>query len=217
MREYGPSVALEVKNLDEAGYIEGIASAFGHVDYGNDRVMRGAYSKSLAAKPSVPMLLFHDMKRPVGRWGKLLEEEAGLKVEGRISIKTREGADAYELAKDGALGALSIGYDPTRHRMDGKVRELHEIDLHEVSLVTVGMDPKAQVLGVKELDDIIQKLRAGDRLQEREWERLLRKQFNLSNAEAERAVRINLKGQGAPGGTANPADFAKKLRAALIG
>ena len=142
---------FEIKNIDEAGYIEGIASAFGNVDYGNDRVLKGAFSKSVQAKPSVPMLLFHDMRRPIGRWSKITERDDGLSVEGKISTKTRDGSEAYELAKDGALAGLSIGYDPLRKRMDGKVRELIELDLHEVSLVTIGMNPLAAVTGVKNI------------------------------------------------------------------
>lgn len=151
MSEYSPSLAFEVKNLDEAGYIEGIAAGYGNVDFGNDRIMPGAFSKSIAAKQSAPMLLFHDMKRPVGKWGKLTETDTGLHVEGKISTKTRDGGEAYELVKDGALSGLSIGYDPIVKRMAGKVRELVELGLHEVSLVTIGMNPLATVTGVKSI------------------------------------------------------------------
>lgn len=151
MNEYSPSLAFEVKNLDEAGYIEGIAAGYGNVDFGNDRILPGAFSKSIAAKQSAPMLLFHDMKRPVGKWGKLTETDTGLYVEGKISTKTRDGGEAYELVKDGALAGLSIGYDPIVKRMAGKVRELVELGLHEVSLVTIGMNPLATVTGVKSI------------------------------------------------------------------
>ncbi len=149
MNEFSSALSFEVKNLDEAGYIEGLAAGYGNVDHGGDRILPSAAAKSLKATPSVPMLLYHDMKRPVGRWGKLTETDAGLLVEGKISIKTREGGEAYELTKDGALSALSIGYTPLVKRMAGKVRELVEIAVHEVSLVTVGMNPLASVTGVK--------------------------------------------------------------------
>ena len=108
--------------------------------------------------------------------------------------------------KDGALSALSIGYNATKERMVGKVRELVEIALHEVSLVSIGMNAKTAITGVKELEDCRNRLAAGDRLTEREWEGLLKNSFGLSNSEAERVVRVHgLKiGQGAPDSMEDP-------------
>lgn len=192
MIEYGPSLAIEVKNLDESGYIEGLAASFGNIDYGNDRVIPGAFAKSISRKSSIPMLFYHDMKRPVGRWTKAVETDDGLKVEGKISTKTREGGEAYELVKDQVIGALSIGYDPVVKRMAGKVRELVEVDLHEVSLVTIGMDPHAGITGVKS-SDVFARWVAGDRPQQRELEMMLKDAFNVSNSEAERMANALLK------------------------
>lgn len=218
MTEFSPALALDVKNLDETGYVQGIAAAYGNVDFGNDRIMPGAASKSLLGRSSMPMLLYHDQKRPIGKWAKIEETSGGVLVEGKISTKTRDGAEAYELVKDGALSGLSIGYKTRRARMNGKVRELHEIDVWETSFVTIGMNPATGVLSVKEIEDLRSRLATGDRLTEREWETLLKKSFDLSNAEAERAVRINLKGQGEPGDTAPSAvEFAERLRTALLG
>lgn len=190
----------DVKGIDESGYIEGLAAGYGNVDFGGDRILPGAFSKSLEGRSGVPMLLFHDQQRPVGKWAEFSETEDGLLAKGKISTKTRDGGEAYELAKDGALAGLSIGYEPTVKRMAGKVRELVELMLHEVSLVSIGMNPKAVISGVKEIEDSRNRLAAGERLSEREWERLLKENFGLSNAEAERAVRIHdLRiGQGEP-------------------
>jgi hypothetical protein len=66
------------------------------------------------------------------------------------------------------------------------------------------MNEKTKITRVKEIEDLRARLAAGDRLTEREWESLLKKGFDLSNSEAERAVRINLKGQGEPDSTADP-------------
>lgn len=155
MSEYSPSLAFEVKNLDEAGYIEGVAAGYGNVDFGNDRIMPGAFSRSITAKKAVPMLLYHKQDRPVGKWGSFAESDSGLVVEGKISTKTRDGGEAYELVKDGALAGLSIGYDvaPGGKRMQGRIRELTQLELHEVSLVTIGMNPLATVTGVKSILD----------------------------------------------------------------
>lgn len=194
------SFAWEIKGIDETGYIEGLAAGYGNVDFGGDRILPGAFSKSITGRAGVPMLLFHDQHRPVGKWAEFEESDDGLIAKGKISTKTRDGGEAYELVKDGALAGLSIGYDATKKRMAGKVRELVEVFLHEVSLVSIGMNPKALISGVKEIEDSRNRLAAGERLTEREWEGLLKDAFGLSNAEAERVVRVHdLRiGQGEP-------------------
>lgn len=185
------SFNFEIKGIDETGSIEGLAAGYGNVDLGNDRILPGALAKSIAEKSGVPMLLYHDMKRPIGRWSELTETEQGLYVKGRISTKTRDGGEAYELAKDGALSGLSIGYDPIVKRMAGKVRDLVELALHEVSLVTIGMNPLAQVSGVKSTD-AFSRWTAGVRPQRRELEAMLKESFDVSNAEAERMANALL-------------------------
>lgn len=199
--------SFEVKSLDEAGYIEGIAAAYGNVDYGNDRILKGAFAKSLQAKSAVPMLLFHDMRRPIGRWGKLTEGESGLTVEGKISTKTRDGGEAYELVKDGALGGLSIGYDPLRKRMDGKVRELIELELHEVSLVSIGMNPLATVTDVKNI-------REGGLPSLSDFEDFLREAgFSKSEAAAIAGKGLAPLLRGEPGNTPDAVEYLAALAA----
>lgn len=209
------SFAWEVKGIDESGYVEGLAAGYGNVDFGGDRILPGAFAKSIEGRTGVPMLLFHDHRRPVGRWSEFEETADGLKVKGKISVKTRDGGEAYELAKDGALSGLSIGYDPVVKRQAGKVRELVELALHEVSLVTIGMNPVALISSVKDIEDSRNRLAAGERLSGREWERMLKESFGLSNAEAERAVRVNdlRHGQGDP--DAKPTDPMATLFAAM--
>lgn len=208
------SFAWEIKGIDETGYVEGLAAGYGNVDFGGDKIMPAAMAKSISGRSGIPMLLFHDQHRPVGKWAEFTETDDGLTVKGKITTKTRDGGEAYELVKDGALTGLSIGYDAIKHKIVGKVRELHELFLHEVSLVPIGMNPKALISGVKEIEDSRNRLAAGERLSEREWEGLLKDSFGLSNAEAERVVRVhNLRiGQGEPDNT-DAAAFYEALAA----
>lgn len=194
------SFAWEIKNIDDAGNITGLAAAYGNVDHGGDRIVRGAFSKAISAIKSVPMLLFHDQTRPIGSWTEFRETDDGLEVSGKISTKTRDGSEAYQLARDGALPGLSIGYDVVAKNIVGDVRELLELALYEVSLVTIGMNPNARVSSVKAQEDLRNRLAAGDRLTEREWERLLKDSMGLSNSEAERVVRVHdlTHGRGEP-------------------
>jgi hypothetical protein len=61
------------------------------------------------------------------------------------------------------------------------------------------MNERAKLTSVKSegLAEITEKLRAGDRLTEREFEALA-KGLGLSNSQAERAARVHLKGPGEP-------------------
>lgn len=174
MNELG--FGFEIKAIDEAGYIAGVAANYGNVDFGGDVIMPGALTKAIAGRATVPMLLFHDHKRPVGGWHKFDETGTGLNVEGRIAIKSEAGRDAHALAEAGALPGLSIGYKTLRHRIEGKTRQLHELALHEVSLVPVGMNDRAIVTQVKSL------LEAGDMPTVREFEEFLRDAGGFSKA-----------------------------------
>jgi hypothetical protein len=58
--------ALDTKSIDDEGNIEGLAVGYGDIDHGGDVVMPGAIN--LNGRKSLPMLLFHDQKRPAGVW-----------------------------------------------------------------------------------------------------------------------------------------------------
>ncbi|MDT8344335.1 MAG: HK97 family phage prohead protease [Thermohalobaculum sp.] len=134
----------------EAGEVTGYASVFGEVDQGGDRVMPGAFARSLArlaaAGRAVRFLWQHDPERPIGVWHELREDSRGLWVRGRIVPDVAQGAEALALMRAGAIDGLSIGYrvvkaEPNRHSGG---RNLIEIDLWEVSLVTFPMLPTAR-------------------------------------------------------------------------
>ena len=85
----------------------------------------------------------------------LRETDQGLYAEFKIS-KTREGDDALELVKDGALDQLSIGFMPikNRKRSDGVIERL-KAHLAEVSLVTFGAyGDMAAVTGVRSQETV---------------------------------------------------------------
>lgn len=182
---------FEVKAIDEAGYIAGIAAGYGNVDHGGDLIMPGALTKAIAGRASVPMLLFHDHKRPVGSWAKFDETGEGLSVEGKIAMKAEAGREAHALVESGALSGLSIGYKTLKHRFEGKTRQLHELSLHEVSLVPVGMNERAVVTQIKSILD------AGDMPTVRDFEGTLRELgFPRSKAEAlAKACTPHLRGE----------------------
>ncbi|OBX20293.1 hypothetical protein A9995_00745 [Erythrobacter sp. QSSC1-22B] len=149
---------LEIKNLSEGGEIVGFAAAFGNLDHGGDIIEKGAFAETLAqhkaAGTAPAMLLHHDMSRPIGRWTELSETEDGLLAKGKITRDCTDGAEAYALARDGALGGLSVGYGVKVAGRRGDARLLQQLELHEASLVAVPMNAKARIVTVKSIGNI---------------------------------------------------------------
>ena len=126
--------------------IEGYASLWSVADLNRDVVHKGAFSASLAktGAEGVRMLHQHEGRAVVGVWDRMVEDERGLFVSGRIMDWSAEARFAAALAKAGAMDALSIGFRAVRARRDGALRVLTEVDLWEVSLVTFPALPGAR-------------------------------------------------------------------------
>ena len=126
--------------------IEGYASLWGIADLNRDVVHKGAFAASLAktGADGVRMLHQHEGRAVVGVWDRMVEDDRGLLVSGRIMDWSAEARFASALAKAGAMDALSIGFRAVRARRDGALRVLTEVDLWEVSLVTFPMLPGAR-------------------------------------------------------------------------
>ncbi len=125
----------------------GYAAIFGRPDRGGDVVKAGAFARSLGRGGAVPLLWQHDVNRPIGRIEYLREDKRGLRVIGRLSGGAA-GREAAALLRDGAVAGLSFGYRVRKASGPSTgpgQRELAELDLVEVSLVTLPMQPKARV------------------------------------------------------------------------
>jgi len=153
------SKSFALDESDERKF-SGYANTFDHQDRAGDITQRGAFIKSIAkhaeAGTKVKMLAHHDTTRPIGVWTAMREDEKGLFVEGRLTKGVRDSDEAYALLKDGALDAMSIGYRVVREEYDRKsgANLLHEIDLHEISLVAIPANQESVVTAVKSDHDI---------------------------------------------------------------
>jgi hypothetical protein len=126
----------------------GYAAVFDRPDRGGDVVRAGAFARTLKrGTGAVPLLWQHDAARPIGRIEYLKEDGRGLRVIARLS-ESRAGQEAAALLKDGAVRGLSFGYR-VRAASGEAPRQLDELDLVEVSLVTLPMQPKARVHAVE--------------------------------------------------------------------
>jgi HK97 family phage prohead protease len=126
----------------------GYAAVFGRPDRGGDVVRPGAFERSLGRGAArVPLLWQHDSARPIGRIEYLKEDRRGLRVIARLS-DGRAGREAATLLREGTVRGLSFGYR-VRSANGAAPRELTDLDLVEVSLVTTPMQPRARVHAVE--------------------------------------------------------------------
>lgn len=123
----------------------GYASVFNVKDSHGDIVKKGAFLKSIAQKSTMPLLWQHDENCPIGVITRISEDDYGLKVEGKFLIALAKAKDAYELVKNQAISGLSIGYVPTVTTKTKFGRELNEINLMEISLVTFASNTLAKI------------------------------------------------------------------------
>ncbi len=170
-------VEFNAKSVRNDGSFEGYASTFNNVDNGYDVVMPGAFTKSLQSRPAsrVKMLWQHDVTQPIGVWNHVAEDSKGLFVKGRVLREVQKGAEAYALMKEGVIDSMSIGYQTLEsdYTTSG-IRQLKELGLMEVSLVTFPMNDQATVTAMKEINP-------------RDWEVYLR-DAGMSRGAAKKAV-----------------------------
>jgi HK97 family phage prohead protease len=203
------SFSFEVKDVTEQGVFEGYASTFGNVDLGGDKVVRGAFKRTLeATKGKVPVLWQH--RDAIGVGIEAHEDTKGLYVRGQLVMTVKQAQEARDLTAAGAIRSMSIGYRVPRDGwdMDGETRLLKDIDLIEYSLVTFPMNPRASIAGMK-----------SGNYTERDFEELLR-DVGFSQREAKTIIGHGfraLKGQRdvAPGDAAKSA--VDQLRKNLLG
>ena len=127
----------------------GYAAIFDRPDRGGDVVRAGAFARAVKSE-AVPLLWQHERARPIGRIEYLAEDGRGLRVIGRLSSGAA-GNEAAALIRDGALGGLSFGYRVREAKGESGgsgIRELLDVDLVEISLVTFPMQPRARVHAV---------------------------------------------------------------------
>lgn len=144
---------LEIKHLNDAGAIEGLLAGFGNLDSHGDRIAPKAFSRTLAERKDqpLPMLLHHDLGRPIGVWREWEERAEGLYVKGSLVMASREAQEAHALVKAGALSGLSIGFHLKQAARDPATGERHllDVDLVEGSLVAVPSNPITHVTAIK--------------------------------------------------------------------
>ncbi len=147
---------LCLKNLETSGIFSGYASVFDVIDAQNERIRAGAFVSSLKHKTqqgNMPHLLWqHQIDHPIGVWESIKEDSHGLWVKGRLLLNIQKAQEAYTLIKEGVVRGLSIGFHPVYAAIDPKhgIKTHYQVDLVEVSLVTLPANPSALIHDVKQ-------------------------------------------------------------------
>ena len=180
------SFNLEIKAVQEDGFFSGYGAVFGNLDWYNDIILPGAFKQTLtdwAAKGKYPPVLWnHSTNEPIGVYTKMVEDEKGLYVEGKLLINDVPRAKStHALLKAGAIDGMSIGYRTIKssYNENTDVRELIQLGLDEISIVTMPANEKSTVTSVKS------KLEDGELPTLPEFEKFLRESgFSKSQATA---------------------------------
>jgi HK97 family phage prohead protease len=143
---------LEIKSLNDREF-EGHGSIFGNEDLGGDVVLPGAFKSTLKQhheNGSLPLMFWmHDPSRVAGKWTEMHEDQNGLRVKG-VLADTPLGNEIRTLLQMDAVKGLSIGYRTIKDDWDKQGRRLlKELELWEVSVVSLPMNPLAQVAHAK--------------------------------------------------------------------
>ncbi len=141
--------------------IEAVVSVFGNIDSYNERVMKGAFTDSLAI--GLPTgVLSHDWDNPVAVTLEVRELEpgdpmlpeairalGGLYIKGQFFDDIPSSWETYLKIKRGLFREFSIGYEVVEDGYVDGTRELYKVRLHEWSPVLVGANPATSLLAVK--------------------------------------------------------------------
>ncbi len=126
-------------NLRFSGY----AALFGRRDAGGDVIRPGAFARTLAdRRDPLPLCWQHRSELRVGTIETIAEDSRGLRV--IAALDNPDGGAAVALRR-GAVTGLSFGYRARGFLRGPQGRELTDIDLFEVSLVTHPMQHGARV------------------------------------------------------------------------
>jgi uncharacterized protein len=158
-RESGFKVAEFKATPDTTGEFTALVSVFGNVDLGGDRVVEGAFGKSLAkwreSGDPIPVIWNHQWDNPLAHIGKVDPEQAeetpdGLLVKGSLDLDNAFAAQVHRLLSERRVKELSFGYNvvDSERTKDGALN-LIELDLIEVGPTLKGMNPETELLAVK--------------------------------------------------------------------
>jgi HK97 family phage prohead protease len=158
------SAPVAIKADGGDGIVEALVATY-DIDSGGDRIMPGAFAKTLqewqdSGQP-IPFIWSHQHDDIDAYLGDVLEAEerapaddspGGLWIKAQMDIEDAKTAKAYRMLKGGRVRNYSFAYDirdagPSED--DENVQELRELGLFEVGPTLIGMNRETRTLSVK--------------------------------------------------------------------
>lgn len=145
---------------DEAGKISGFFSTYEKTpDSYGDIIMPGAFTKTIEKRKETghpfPLCFNHDFDKVIGACNTIEEKEQGPYIEADF-LDTQLGQDVRKMVLSGAIYQFSFAYDVLgsrepneEERKNGVLNVLTEVEVYEVSVVTVPANQNAQVTEIK--------------------------------------------------------------------
>lgn len=123
--------------------LAGYAALFGKRDAGRDLILPGAFARTLAGRDApLPLFWQHRSDQRIGWIERASEDRRGLRI---VAVIDNPQGGAAQALKRGAVNGLSFGYRARTFTRSSAGRDLAELDLFEVSLVTHPMQHAARV------------------------------------------------------------------------
>lgn len=147
---------------EEAGVFTGYASVFGNLDSYGDRVVQGAFEKTLTTfgpdGSGIPCYWSHQMDDPMKCIGWTLEakeDDRGLWVKVKLDLDNPMAQQVHRLMKAGLVKHMSFAFDVedfafVTEGSGDQICELRELKIFEVSVVQVGANQETELLDVKD-------------------------------------------------------------------
>lgn len=143
-----------------AGQFTGYASVFGNVDSVGDKIIKGAFAKSLKdfgdGGAGIPCYWCHETSDPEMNLGTTLEateDEHGLFVKVQLDLDNPKAAYAYKLLKEQRVRQMSFAYQVTDGENKKDCFEITGCKIFEVSIVPVGANQATSIESVKALQE----------------------------------------------------------------
>ena len=158
--KYNSGNITEVKEFTRNNIPVGLVTGYiatWDIDRGNDKFIQGAFTKSLQRYRELgrPLRMKDHHDRTVGAFpiDSVIEDERGLKGTAEINLDVQQGRELYSLVKQGVISDFSIGYSVSDFGYENNIRLIKESEVWEGSLVDEPMNPHANVLEVKTVNN----------------------------------------------------------------
>ena len=146
-REYRACVEIELRSDGDGLTLGGYAAVFNSMseDLGGFReiIRPGAFRDSIAGGADVRLLINHDgmpLARTTSGTLQLAEDSRGLRISAKLDATDPDVQRLAPKIRRGDMNQMSFGFvtkrDQWRQEGDTQIRELHAVDLFDVSTVT---------------------------------------------------------------------------------